>query len=254
MNQEQLKLILTSLFTNDTDDAEDPVEDEPPCHINQSDIAAYVEAELNGLNARALYPELQLQLHSCPSCRTVYTELRDLFTLEYSGTWAEPPLAPTFDLSFLPAVSAPRAVIAHPKGVEQPEWATIRWVLNEVGQMVVALSAEFIATLQLPQPVYLKGAARDLFEVRSPALAEDLVVTLAAREMRRNPEQCVLTVTAEIPSRGGWPALAGTAVTLSIGATTVAMRQTDAFGKAVFEGIARTDLGDLRLTVAPGVQ
>ena len=52
----------------------------------------------------------------------------------------------------------------------------------------------------------------------------------------------MLTVDVNIPSRGGWPELAGSRVTLRRNDIKLATQETDAFGKAVFEGIAIAEL------------
>lgn len=251
MNQDQTKRILTDLFTDDFvgDSADDLADDVVPCHANQDAIVAYVEAELEQRDVLALYPALHAQLNSCASCRLVYAELKALLMMEEAGTLVEPSREALFALPFLQP-TAPTQALEQATAAETPD--PIQWLVNELGQMIVALSADFLAALQPPmQPAHLKSSTRDLFAVTSPAITDDLSVTLAGKTMRRQPDYSTITVTAEIPSRGGWPHLGGTTVTLAIGEDLVETRETDAFGKVVFAGIALADLARLRITVEP---
>jgi len=54
-----------------------------------------------------------------------------------------------------------------------------------------------------------------------------------------------------IPSRGDWPNQAGIEVTLKQDEQPRAVRVTDAYGEAIFEGIATADLAHLTLEIAP---
>ena len=127
------------------------------------------------------------------------------------------------------------------------------WRLTNLVRLVMALSAEFVESLQpdAPQPAFLKSTANDLFAVSSPDIADDLQVTVIARANRRDQERCTITVTAEIPSRNGWPHLGGTAVTVMVGGREVETVSTDAYGKVIFADFARQDLARLVLTVTP---
>ncbi len=255
MNQEQTKRLLTDLFAADF--ATDGADDGAPCHANQDDIAAYVEAELDGVDVAVRYPVLHAQLAECATCREAFTELKMLLEMARAGTFVEPPAAPQFDLSYLTAAPTSVPIEASASTAEDAVHAEttidhITWRVAALGQLIVTLSEDFIQSLQpvTLQPSFLKSTTGDLFAVTAPAIADDLVVTIAARPMRREPEHCTITVGAEIPSRGGWPELSGTAVTLSIDGETMETRHTDAFGKVVFEGIARDALGQVTIAVA----
>ncbi len=249
MDQAQIKLLLTNLFSPDQiSDA--------PCHPNQAEIVAYIEAELEQGHAAA-DPALQSQLAICASCRTLYTELKALLQLEQAAQLVEPPSA-TFDLSFLQETASPQAQVRSQPALAPPPTAarrqvdSLRWRVNEFGHLLVALSAEFLDSLQpAPQAAYLKAPVRNLFTVTSPSLMADLSVTLAVNMPRRQPEACIVSVTADIPSRGGWPNLGGTTVKLALDDATIATGTTDAFGKVAFADIARADLSRLQLTVIP---
>ena len=56
---------------------------------------------------------------------------------------------------------------------------------------------------------------------------------------------------AVIPSRGGWPHLAGTEVMLKKEEVTLDTRATNAFGQTTFKGIMAADLAKLSFEIMP---
>jgi hypothetical protein len=237
--------ILAELYADDT-------KMERLCHANQDELYAYVDAELNNLPVATLYPLLHSQLATCESCRLVYEDLKALLTMERNGTLVQPPVPASFDFTYLTQSVGAGAKPVSANRVEKVV-DHILWHLTDVGRLVMALSAEFVQSLQLdaPQPAFLKSTANDLFAVSSPDIADDLRVTVTARAKRRDPERCTITVTADIPSRNGWPHLGGTAVTVMVGGREVETLSTDAYGKVIFADIDRNDLAQLVLTVTP---
>lgn len=223
---------------------------EPLCHANQLELADYIDAEQNGRPIATLYPDLHAQLATCAICRQAYEELKMLVSMEQQDALVEPPNPAAFDFGYLPRLPKPRM-----EGRVAPlvdlVVGGVRWRLTHLRRMVVNLSKEFVQSLQPvgAQPAFLKAAPRDLFAISSPNLAEDLAVTITAREKRGGPERCTLSVRVEIPSRGGWPHLAGTSVTLAVGGQAIETRYTDAMGETFFDNIARQDLPHLTLAV-----
>jgi hypothetical protein len=126
--------------------------------------------------------------------------------------------------------------------------------------LVIEFSAELVRTLQAPayQPAYaaarLKSgrSQRVLCRFSLKEAIEDLEVTITAEERRDDPAQCTVIVEVNVPSRGGWPNLAGTQVTLRRGEQELETQLTDAFGKAVFEDIRTEDLANLVFEITPG--
>ncbi|MEZ4707633.1 MAG: hypothetical protein R3A44_10525 [Caldilineaceae bacterium] len=227
------------------------------CHTDANELAAYVDAELNGQPVATEFPQLHAALDTCETCRTAYLELKHLLQLEQAGELREPSRPGKFDFSYLKsAVSTngkPSAALFH---LTMPILAErtvddVTWRLTELRRMVVTFSEEFVAALQPKSLQYatLKSAGDELFRVDSADMADDLNVTVSARAKRRDADQYVVSVDAQIPSRGGWPNLAGTNVTLLVDGQAVATRQTDAFGKAVFDAVARNDLGRMEIAV-----
>lgn len=81
--------------------------------------------------------------------------------------------------------------------------------------------------------------------------AATITTTITVTTAPTDPTRCIMAVTVDIPSRGGWPNLADTAVTLKQGEDTLATEWTDEFGKVVFGPLERAVLPDLSLEIAP---
>jgi hypothetical protein len=232
--------ILRSLYADDADLA-------ASCHTNQAEVAAYVDAELNGLAAAALYPQIQEQLATCASCRLLYEEFQTLLKMEETGAAVWPPQQASFDFSYLQRATGSGATSVE-QVVDQVLWRLTAW-----RGLVVEFSTGFLESLQAQalQPALLKSNDRELFTVSSPAIVDDLKVVVTARARRREPEHCSITVGVEIPSRGGWPNLGGIPVTLTIGGQPVETLATDDYGRVVFPSIARTALAQVGVAVLP---
>lgn len=259
MHHDRIKRLLAEIFA-DSEQVADAVLEAPPCHSNQEEIVAYIEAEQDGLNASVQFPEIHAQIHSCRSCYRVYEELQELLEMARAETLVEPPLAADFVLPVQDEVASDGHVIVERAGasqtsgqsVQQRDTHSVLWTFNEIGQMIAAFSIDLLQSFQpSPQLNYLKAPMRELFSLQSPEIAADLNITIAAHTKRRDPEQCTLTVTADIPSRGGWPNLGGTAITLLLDAEKVATEVTDAFGTVIFDGIACTALAQAQVLVQP---
>ncbi|MCB0111680.1 MAG: hypothetical protein KDE53_37410 [Caldilineaceae bacterium] len=258
MDQDQIKRLLTAIFA-DVTQAMGSTDDSQPCHANQEEIVVYIEAEQAGEPVAALYPALSAQLQSCTRCQTLYAELKDLLDMVQAETLVAPPPPATFQLpiSAAPFNARPRAIDSDSAETivkQQTDDHSILWTLNGLGQVIATFSTDLLALFQPPpQPSFLKAPPRNLFTIQSPSISDDLQITLAARTVRHHPELCTLTVTCDIPSRGGWPNLGGTTVTLVLGRDEVATQPTDTFGRAMFEGIACAALAHVQVLVQPEI-
>ncbi|MCB0061164.1 MAG: hypothetical protein KDE19_03580 [Caldilineaceae bacterium] len=218
MNEEQIRQLLTEIFVAQSDKSGAAAQ-ELPCHTNQEEIIVYLEAEQSGKNPANEYPALHAQLQSCPTCYTLYAELKELLAMERDGTLVEPPIQARFIVPVLDTVATGhRAVVAksgEAVAKKVRDGQAVLWTFTELGQLIATLSTELLAAFQPDlQPSYLKAASQELFTIHSPAIAEDLNLTITAQTGRRDHEHCALTVTADIPSRGGWPNLGGITVKL----------------------------------------
>jgi len=218
------------------------------CQECQDLLPEYIQAEMDGRARESQWHPVTLHLETCPHCAEAYAALLDLTELAYGERGAEPPHYPVPELPFLRV-----------KRAAPPQPLKVDWHLDELGRLVIAFSAELVRALQLPayQPAYaaagLKSdkSQRILCQLSLKAAVEDLEVTITAEERRDDQTRCTVIVEVNIPSRGGWPNLSGTKVTLKRGELELATQLTDAFGKAVFEGISTDDLGHLVFEITP---
>lgn len=80
---------------------------------------------------------------------------------------------------------------------------------------------------------------------------DDLEVIISAEAMHGQADQVTLVVEVRVPSRGGWPNLAGSSVTLHRGDALVETQVTDASGKAVFDNLSPDELELLNFEISP---
>ena len=222
--------------------------DQLTCQECQELLTGYFQAEMDGRAHTEKWRPVAFHLETCPHCSEMYAALTDLMGLAYGEQGVEPPHYPAPDLPFLRA-----------KRAAPPRLPQVDWRLDELGRLIIRFSAELVRTLQLPayQPAYaaagLKSARaqRILCHLSLKEAVEDLEVTVTVEEERDTPANCTVVVAVNIPSRGGWPNLAGTRVTLKRGDDELETQWTDAFGKAVFEGISTGDLPHLVFEITP---
>jgi hypothetical protein len=212
-------------------------------------LGAYIDMELDGQDPASQLLDVSQHLQHCPDCRREYLEARDILEMDRRRELVEPPSYPTFDLSFLES-----QVAKPPATSPKPHW---RW--DQLGRLIIEFSAELLRALRLPtyRPAYagarLKSerSSRILCQLSLKEAVEDLEVTITAEEMRADPAHCTVIVAVNIPSREGWPNLAGTEVMLKRGELELNTQTTDAYGEVVFEGIATDDLAHLVFEITP---
>jgi hypothetical protein len=199
------------------------------CQERLPEYAANVAAGQAGGKLRAVAVHLAL----CPHCAAKYDELLELIALAQGERGAELPSYPVLDLSFLNATT------------------TRPWHLEGLGRLVIEFTSELLAGLRMAEPALTPiGLKTD-----APATAlrpftligevEDEDVTITVKPARGEPAHCTVIVQVDIPSRGGWPNLGGTLVTLRRGAVMLNSQTTDDLGNAVFERVATDDLAQL---------
>jgi len=222
-------------------------EDLMTCQECQDLLPEYLQAEGAGRAHEAQWHLVVFHLETCPHCSAEYATLSELLELAHGEQGVEPPRYPVPDLSFL----------GRAKG-RPPQPVSIPWRLTELGHLVIEFSAEVLRAFQMPayQPAYAVAGLKSkspkaLCQISLKEAVEDTEVTITVEEMRADPARCTVTVRVDIPSRGGWPNLAGTEVTLKRGELELNTQTTDAHGEAVFEGIATDDLPHLVFEVVP---
>jgi hypothetical protein len=217
-------------------------EDRLTCQECQDLLPDYIQAATEGRADEGQWGALAFHLEICPHCSSEYTALVELMELAWEERGVEPPLYPAPNLSFL-----------------RPEPDKKPWRLDDLGRLIVEFSAELLRTLQPPpsQLAYAKNAlkssrsSRTLCQFALKEAIQDLDVTITAKELPENPTHCTVIIEVNIPSKGGWPHLAGTEVTFKHQGKVLETQRTDAFGQAILEGIATDDLTRLVFEIAP---
>lgn len=224
-------------------DEEDPL----TCTECEALLPDYVQAEQERRGGEARWQPVVAHLATCPACTAARAELVSLLDLALGARTPPPARTPAPDLAFL------RPAQDEPADRTQPSWR-----LDELGRMIVELTDDLLATLLPParQPAYalagLKSAVPGtLFELPIQAPDAGLNVTIQAETVRAAPDRCTLTVSVDIPGRGGWPHLAGTEVTLCQVNGEPCQEWTDAYGEAVFENVPVAKLSGLVIEVLP---
>jgi hypothetical protein len=233
-------------------DEEDPL----TCTECEALLPDYVQAEQNGSGNEARWQPVAVHLASCPACTVARAELVSLLDLTFGEASQPPAPTPAPDLAFLrPALKEP-ADLDEPAAQSKP--AAPPWRLDDLGRMIVELTDELLGALLPParQPACalagLKSAAPGtLFRLPIQAPDAGLNVTIQAETARAAPDRCTLTVSVDIPSRGGWPHLAGTEVTLCQAGREPDQEWTDAYGEALFENVPVAKLSGLVIEVLP---
>lgn len=223
-------------------------DDSLSCQACEEQLADYVDAEQQGQQHHPQFGRLRRHLQQCPHCAAGYRELRALAELAYGEPLAAPARQPSFDFSFL---AAAHNKPAHNKPAVRSFW----W--DDAGRFVLQLSQELLGSAQpslQPAHVRVKGQGdTPLVHHVLDVPGGDLRLTISVSAMRDDPAAGTMTVEADIPSRGGWPNLADTQITLWQGDVVLASAWTDEFGKAVFARIPLAVLTDLAVEIAPAI-
>jgi hypothetical protein len=128
--------------------------------------------------------------------------------------------------------------------------------LDEWGRLIIQFSAKFFSAWQ-PPTFAAAGLKRSETSSKtlsqfSGQLQDDLEISATVEQERKDPAYCTITMQINIPSRGGWPNLAGLEVTLKRDQEIIATQVTDAHGEVVFERIKAVDLDQLVYEITLG--
>lgn len=214
-------------------------EDTMTCRECEEQLSEYLQAEIEGRGGEGRWQALTFHVKTCPYCSNAYQELTQLLAFASGEQGTEPPAYPTPDLSFL----SKKKTDAKP--ISRPAWHWDKW-----GRLVIQFSAELIDLFRSPayaMPGLKKADSENILYqfYWQEKMEDDLEVSVTAEEVPGNPTYCTLTIEVNILSRGGWPHLADTEVTLKRDDLKLKTDLTDAFGYVVFEGIALEDLSRL---------
>lgn len=223
-------------------------EDSLTCQECEERLSEYVVAEINASTALPQWDDMRLHLAQCPHCTAAWHDLRDLVLEFEAGAGPVPADLAAADLSFLTA-----------EAVQNNSPAKL-WRFDDLGRLLINFSADFRRSLQqlLAQPGHaaagLKTAASAGTEVDALSIASpdhNLDVTVSFERLREQLTEVRAVIHVNIPGRGGWPNLAGSTVVLRRSDQVLATRITDAYGKAVFDGLVVAELDQLLLEVSP---
>lgn len=210
-------------------------------------LYAYIDAELDGENAAEQFPEIHAAVQSSGELQEEYQALHELLLAQRQENLTTPPPIASFDFSYLASTS----------GANEPETSTAKpWHLNQLGQLVIEFSAELIQSLQPPMQLAgvksgEKGGGGVFLAYTLEGEVEDVAVEIAARELRDEPERCNVALFVDVPSRGGWPNLAGSSIILRDRDGAATEQMTDAFGRTLFRGVDKDALARLSFEIAP---
>jgi hypothetical protein len=186
-----------------------------------------------GLLDEAAQARIQLHLARCPHCQADLAELVDFLAEGVS------PSIPTLESQ-------------SPNWVQELgfEWQRIR----ETGRIMLRLLGEALTPEALqPAPIALRGHQAEPENVLrrlilSPDQTEDLDLEVTVTQQTDHPQQCVLTIRAQVPSR--WPDLSGVPIRATAG-DWQAEGVTNEAGEVVFEGVPTDSIDGLMIEVSP---
>lgn len=213
-------------------------EDRLTCQECEEWLPAYIESR-SSANTASWRP-VALHLATCWRCAATYIELADLLELAQVKQSSAPLSFPTPKLPF--------------RSIVQAVPAQTVWRLNNLGRLIVEFSAELLRSWQpllAPAGVKSSQSTNLLYQITVSDADPNLIVTITAEQMAALPTHCLISVNVDIPSRGGWPNLAGSEVVLRYAEQILATQQTDAFGKVVFEDLEIDQLPGLLFEIMP---
>jgi len=128
------------------------VAEQPACRSCQDVLYAYVDAELDGEDAAAIFPAVRPHLDQCRGCAQEYGGLKVLLLMERQRAFDQPPVEPTFDFSFLETPPRRRSI-----------WEAVESAGRQVARLFtdvrVHVGREWASFDPLPRPLMPKLVA-----------------------------------------------------------------------------------------------
>lgn len=200
-------------------------EDQLRCEECEAELPAFLAARDLGRHSEPVWAAVTLHLATCPSCAVALAELAAMLP----DTSLLPQPTPALRLDFLRTAT------------KQP------WRLDDLGQVLIDL----VRALQPSglTPGLKHGEEQAIVaEVSIDDAVPDLTIQIAV-EGRRDSDTRMLLVTVDVPSRGGWPNLGGSEVTLLRDGVVTDRQLTDMFGTVVFTGLSTHEFERYNLAV-----
>lgn len=250
MNHSDYNSLLRYIFDQHPDE-EFPAECENLLH-------AYIEQELAGVNADLMYPQVKGCIDNSSAFRELYDSVKTYMINEQNDALIEP-VIPEPDINFI------RSLIKKPASNDEPKVYFMNWDYKETGQLIVHLRGklhqagerllkneqESISPGELLLAGSLMGEPNKLPHFQLKGTAKDIDVEIKTLPIEGDSESCKIAVQVNIPSRGGWPKLKNTRVSLSKIDESIQTLLTDPFGVVVFNNIPIEDLDYLMFEILP---
>lgn len=246
MNDQDIERLLQYVFEDDASPTAVPDECQHLLH-------AYVETELAGGDAATQFPAVQTCLETMPEFREAYEELKAFLELEQAGQLADPGELPALDEVFL------RELLGEETAVSSPPHPSPLVYFNKLGHLVIQLANTLIQAAAEYRPTSLSATDRLAGAMRSAAEGPTLVlndiddheITIQLLSMNQAQGEVSIAVNVNILSRGGWPNLGETAVSLHNPTSPPRTLLTDAFGSVLFRNLPVSTLNDLTIEIEP---
>jgi hypothetical protein len=218
---------------------------EAACDACLSQLAAYVEAQLDGRNVLTLFPYIASHLDGCLQCAAAYARLYRLEMDAAAEALPELDRPRRPDLSFLTAVSDPQP------SLRELLQAAITELKNGLR---LQLSADLLPRLQPPTLAVTRAAADDeryakqLYTLDSSDMIEsDVPIKLSVYRDSEEPQNCLVEVAVS-PAGRVWPQLGGIVVALELPEGRHEQR-TNNWGVTAFAPVPVTALSELLIEV-----
>lgn len=259
--QESINKLISEIFNNSTQNsrgsgnlhvdgeeltqsAQNQAEDDY-CAEAPEQLYAYIEAELEELNAALMFPDIHRGLASNRALQNSYAELRELLVMAREDRLVEPPFIPTFDFSYLQQQPTPEVLVKN------------SWSFDHIGRLVIEFTSELLQVIRPLdlQPAMVKSMhdsnSDKMYHYKLEQQVEDLNVEIGVKPDRTNPSNCHVAAWIAIPSLEGWPNWKNSLVVMKIGDEKLQSQATDAFGRVLFDPIEMALLPQLTFEVTP---
>ncbi len=225
-----------------------PQTDRLTCGQCQARLTEYVQAQFEGEDPSAPFPDVRDHLAVCLHCQRLYQDLLEIDELIMTGGLPEPAVYSPTDLSFLKRLRVPERF---GEIIRRGAY----WAQSGARALLVDMEAFF----QVPdrQPAWalaVRGEKDELKEVvyqiaLGPESLHDLDVEVTVYRQLERPEVVRVMIHVRVPSRL-LEGFAGSQVQMRIGDMTRAAR-TDEDGKAVFENVPLAELKEAIFEIIP---
>ena len=222
-----------------------------------SQLSDYVDAQLEGQDYQALFPEVAIHLDACLECARAYARLYELELAVRAGHLPQTNSIPVPNLVFLSSgTTQSRSTESTPSGSKSTSLLDrLRASLEWAGDLLTFhLSPDLFILLQPAQAtasLRAAGQARysEILLQLEPqtSMQSELPFRMVAYRDAQNPEMALVEITWMPPGRE-WPDLAGATVIFSFN-DKKRQETTDSWGLAIFENIPVSDLPTMTVQI-----